>query len=111
MEITPFEISARGKPVTVPSVCICGRNVITTGNWLKIASIHDEMFIEREAVGDPDLFVAMIARAKLDADMFTFAQKQTEGKRKHRYYFEWDSAAIIQITSVADWEKRVERDV
>ena len=35
-------IRVKGKDVLVPSVQIQGQAVITSGKWLKIASIHDE---------------------------------------------------------------------
>ena len=34
------EIRAKGKPVFVPSVQIGGRTVITSGKWLKTASVR-----------------------------------------------------------------------
>lgn len=111
MEITPIEISIRGKAVRVPSIPIHGRTVVASGKWLKIAYVHDEMLMEGEVVDDPKHFIETAKKAKLGADIFTFAQKQTEDTPKHRYYFEWDNAAIIRITSFANWEKRVAPDV
>ncbi len=39
--------------LSVPSVEIDGRTVITTGNWLKIAAFHDEDLVEGDTVADP----------------------------------------------------------
>ena len=44
----------KGKAVSVPSVQIDGRTVITTGKWLKIAAVQDEELVEGETVADPD---------------------------------------------------------
>ena len=53
MSIGHTEIRVKGRPVTVPSVHIDGRTVITSGRWLKIAAARDEELIEGETVLDP----------------------------------------------------------
>lgn len=39
IRIGDIEIRVKGKPVSVPSMQVDGRRVITTGTWLKIAAV------------------------------------------------------------------------
>src|SRR5207244_8215964 len=106
------EIRVKGKAVTVPSVQIDGRTVITTGRWLKIASVQDEDLLEGETVADPVSFVLQLKETKLNADIFTFVQKLPVTTPKYKYNLEWDNLAVIPITTFADWwEKRIESSV
>jgi len=97
------EIRVRGKNVEVPSAWIGDRRVIVSGKLLKIAAPHDEELLESEAVHHPASFIPALKRSGLKADIFTFAQALTQPTPVHRYYFEWDNAAVIPITSFADW--------
>jgi hypothetical protein len=68
------EVRVKGKDVLVPSVQIDGRTVITTGNWPRIAVLHDEELLEGAAVPSPESFVAQLKSSALRADIFTFRQ-------------------------------------
>ena len=97
------EIRVKGQPVRVPSACILGRTVITTGRWIKTALVMDEDMVEGETVADPDSFLYLLKHSGLQADLFTFAQKLPDVAPRRQYHLEWDSAAVIPITSFADW--------
>jgi hypothetical protein len=108
MAISLFEIRVKGKATQVPSICIDDKRVIALGKWLKIASVHDEDWLEGEAVEEPELFLGEIKREALKADVFTFAQKIPETKPRYDYPMEWDNAAVIPITTFPEWwEKRL----
>jgi len=47
------EINVRGKWTKVPALELNGKNLIVTGRWLKVASIHDEDWLE-VGVADPE---------------------------------------------------------
>jgi hypothetical protein len=96
-------IHVKGTPIRVPSICVEGRTVITTGKWLKIGSIQDEDLVEGEPVSDPEQFVACLKQSSLGADIFTFIQKLPDTAPKYKYRVEWDNFAVIPITSYADW--------
>ena len=105
-------IQVEGKTITVPSYCIHGQKVITIGEFVKIASIIDEEFLEGELVQDPEAFVTQLKTTGVAADIFTFSQKLPNVVPKHTYHVEWDNFATIPITTYLDWlENRVERDV
>jgi hypothetical protein len=94
------------------AVEINGRSVVVSGGWLRIASVHDEDLVEGDPVPEPQAFVSRLKAARVKADVFTFAQKLPDTEPKYPYRLEWDNAAVIPITTYADWwEKRVESSV
>jgi hypothetical protein len=106
------EIRVKGKAVSVPSIQIDGRTVITAGRWLKIAAVQDEDLVEGETVADPASFVLRLKETELDADIFTFVQKLPNTAPKYAYHLEWENLAVIPITTFPDWwERRVEPSV
>ncbi len=112
MDVDCAEIKVRGKALKVPSACVNGRRVIANANWIKIASIGDEELIEGEAVANPELFVSLLKATRLNADIFTFAQKLPDINPKYTYHLEWDNPAVIPITTFLDWwERHIEPSV
>jgi hypothetical protein len=79
------EIRVRGKAVCVPAAQIDGRTVVTTGNWLKIASVRDEELLEGDTVAHPDLFLSQLKESGLKANLLTFAQRVPETTPKYSY--------------------------
>jgi hypothetical protein len=105
------EIKIAGKTLYVPSAEICGRTVVVTGNWLRIAAVKDEELVEGEIVDDPAAFVQGMRKSALRADILTFAQKIPETTPKHSYDFRWDNWAVVPITTFDDWwEKRLPQE-
>jgi hypothetical protein len=99
------EVRIKGEALSVPSVEIGGRTVITTGNWLRVAAVRDEELVEGETVADPESFISRVRESGLNADLFTFAQRLPDVTPKHGYHIEWENAAAIPITSYAHWWK------
>jgi hypothetical protein len=107
-----MEIRRHGKTLWVPWARIDGATVISTGQWLKTASLHDEELVEGDAVSTPASFIARLRDSPLRADIFTFAQKVPDVAQRHAYHVEWDNAAVVAITSYAEWfEKKAQYDV
>jgi len=96
------EISFRGKLVKVPAVEVEDRTVLALGRWVRMASIHDEVWLEGDGVSNPESAVKLI-RGNLPADIFTFAQKLPETQPKYSYPMEWDNVAAIPLTTYNDW--------
>ena len=99
------EIRVQGKDVNVPSIRIRDRTVIAVGKWLKVASIHDEFFVEGEIVPEPDEFIAELKCWNFKPDLFTFAQKVNDLTPRFEFYSEWEEFAVIPITTYKDWLK------
>ena len=97
------EIRIAGKTLYVPSVEVCGRTVVVTGEWIRTAQIKDEDVVEGVIVEDPDSFITKLRKSKLKADVFTFAQRPPRIAPKHEYHFEWNNWAAIPTTCFKDW--------
>ena len=90
-----WKIRVSGKTLYVPSMDICGRTVVVTGNWVRTAEIRDEQVVEGTSVENPELFVARLKESELKPDIFTFTQRPPETAPKYDYHFEWDNWAAI----------------
>ena len=72
----------------------------------------DEEFLEGNVIRNPQEFIRQLRMSQLKADIFTFSQKVPDVTPKYQYRYEWDSFAVIPITTYSEWwDKRVERDV
>lgn len=98
-----IEIRVRGKNVNVSSVKIQDRTVICTGAWIRIASVHDEAYVEGGSVPDPASLLADLKRSGARPDIFTFMQHITDRDPRFDYPMEWENFAAIPITSYSDW--------
>jgi hypothetical protein len=97
------EIRVAGKTFYVPSAEICGRTVVVTGKKIRIAQVQDEAVVEGVPIGDPDPFITKLKESKLQADVFTFAQRPPEITPKYDYHWEWDNWAAIPTACFKDW--------
>jgi len=100
------EIRIQGKDTNVPSIRICDRTVIAVGKWLKVASVHDEFFVEGEIVPEPESFVVELKRWNLKPDLFTFAQKVSDLTPRFGFYLEEEDFAVIPVTTYENWLKK-----
>jgi len=101
--VTYTDVRIKGEALTVPSVEIGGRTVVTTGKWLRVAAVRDEELVEGDTVADPESFIARLKESGLKADLFTFAQRVPDVTPKHGYHIEWENAAALPIASRAHW--------
>ena len=98
-----IEISTKGSWIRVPARSIDGQPVIVRGRWLKVASVHDESWLETE-VTDPAKYVRELRRgAGPRADIFTFAQKLPATEPRHEYPMIRESWAVIRLASFKQW--------
>lgn len=112
MDIDRTEISVKGEVVSVPSVVIDGRTVITSGKWIRHSAVRDEDLIEGETLASPEAFIARLKESDLKADLFTFSQRLPDVIPKHTYFLEWDNVAVVPITTFSHWwENCVESSV
>src|SRR6266496_6730076 len=87
MTATTIEVSAKGEWIKVPALNVDGNSIVVTGKWIKTASIHDEIWLEK-GVEDPDLCIKMLKSSTsqgLQADVFTFTQKLPLTAPKYSY--------------------------
>jgi hypothetical protein len=101
------EISIAGKTLFVPSTQICGRTVMVTGKWIRTAQIKDEGVVQGVTVENPSLFITKLKESKLEADVFTFAQRPPDTTPKYHYHCEWDNWAAIPTACFKDWWEKL----
>ena len=100
-----LRISVKGNWVSVPALQVNGKTIVVKGKRLKIASVHDEAWLETE-LEDPELCVKLLKEqksAELKADIFTFTQKLPSTEPKYSYPLEWESVAAIPLTTFKAW--------
>src|ERR1700730_16816668 len=104
------EIRIAGKTLYVPSANVCGRTVVVTGSWLRMAAVKDEELVEQQVVEDPVDFVEHLRKTHLRADVFSFGQKLPDVTPKYPYDFEWDNWAAMPITCFNDWWDKLSQE-
>jgi hypothetical protein len=105
--IAHTEIRVKGQAVWAPAVQIDGRTVIATGKWLRVAAVQDEELVEGKRVPEPESFIAQLKKSGLNADIFTFGQELPDDVPHYNYHLEWDSLAVIPITTYPEWYQRL----
>jgi hypothetical protein len=97
-------ISVKGRWVRVPALEVDGRHVVTTGGFIRTASVHDEGWLEDPCI-DPEPYVAALQRGSRDlkADIFTFAQRLPDLTPRHAFPMEWDNVAAIRLDDPDKW--------
>ena len=83
-----------------------------TGKLLKIAFVHDELFLEGEVIDDPVAFVKALKKqiVRLDIPFFS-AKNLRQSSQALDYFFELDNAAAIDTTDYNEWwEKKLPQE-
>ncbi len=100
MDIKKEEYILKGKPISIDVMIVDDREIIITGNYIKIGKIKEEW---DEDIEDPKSFLEKIKDSGIKADIFTFMQRLPESKPKFSYYMEWDNVAALPITTYENW--------
>ena len=103
--VDTVEISTKGVWHRVPVLNVNGKEIITDGRWIKRAFVHDEEWAEND-LEDPELCVSRLkdrASRRLRADIFTFSQKPYKPDPQYPYHKEWDSVAVLPISTFQKW--------
>lgn len=107
-----IEISSKGKWIKVPALAIDGETLVVKGRWMKVASIHDEAWLETE-MRDPEGCVKRLRAARedgFDADILTFTQRPSVTIPKYTYPLEYDSIAAIRFASFKEWWEKLPQE-
>jgi len=77
---------------------------VITGKLIKVASIKDELWIEKHFTQkEIDALLQEIKHRKLKAAIFTFCQDLPDTQPKFNYPMEWDNFAAIEISTYDNW--------
>ena len=87
----------------IPSLPFDDKRIVVLGKWMRLASVHDEEWLEGQMVDDPRPVVELIKKERLKADLFTFTQKIPDVTPRYELPMEWDNAAAIQTHSFKEW--------
>lgn len=111
MSLFPTIIIA-GKRVARPTAQVQEVTVISTGRWLRFASIYNEEVVPGNPVAHPEQFITCLQDTGLPADIFSFAQRPQVPTPAYDYYYEYDNFAAIPISTYDYWlTKQIGTDV
>jgi len=79
---------------------VCGREVITRGRFVKVASLDGEKYL---FLDDPKPVIEGVRASGIRANLFTFLQRLPDPSPKFSYAFEMDNLAAMPVTSFDDW--------
>lgn len=98
-----IDVSIKGKWIKVPALKINGAVLTITGKWIRIATVHDEEWLETELT-DPEFCLRQLKQSHgTRADIFSFTQKIPATIPKYPYPLEWSSVAVAQIPNFEVW--------
>ena len=104
------EMRVDGKTIQAPAVSFKNRRIVAAGKWVTMARVKDEQVCEGELIDAPDALIADLKRARFKADILNFPQPLSQTAPKHRYYFEWDNAAVISTKTYDQWWNKLSQD-
>ncbi|MEO5925028.1 MAG: hypothetical protein ABIR70_14505 [Bryobacteraceae bacterium] len=96
-----IEVNVRGKWTPTKALEVKGKNLLVEGKFLKIASIHDEVWLDTE-IDDPEACMQAL-RSEMPADVFTFMEKVPSESPRYPYPMEIESFAAVRITTFEEW--------
>ena len=69
---------------------------------VRLATIHDEEWIQGEPIIDPEIFVSWMKEIP-PADIFSFARPLPACEPCYPFHFDWDNVAAARTADFADW--------
>ena len=85
------------------SSAMAGPSLRVTGRFFRVARLRDEYY---DFIDSPSDFVASLkTRPNFHAHLFSFVQPISQCTNYLNYYFEMDSAAVLNITTYEKWWK------
>lgn len=99
-----LEISVRGQWVETPAIVINGQTIVVKGSRIRIASLHDEEWIEDELF-DPETCISKLKRASgtPGPDILTFTQKVPNALPRYSYPMQLRSDAVADVSDFKAW--------
>src|SRR6266446_2695777 len=78
------------------------KEISVSGRWLKTARVVEEWY---EDLDDPECLIVDLINSDLKADLFTFWQRPPNTQPRYLYYTEWESIAVLPVTTYGSWLK------
>jgi len=89
-----------GKPARIECVDISGQSYCLSRGLITMVRLEDEWY---EDVNDPELAIAALKDASVTVDIFSFWQRPPETEPRYRFHTEWESLAVLPVTTFSDW--------
>jgi hypothetical protein len=81
------------------------RNVLDISRGpMRTARLTDEWY---QDLDDPAAFIEDLKRNRINADVFTFWQRLPDAEPRYPYHREWDSIAVLPVTTYEHWYKNI----
>ena len=103
MENAPYTISVKGRAISVPSFQFGETRVVVCGRFLRVATIHDDEWIEPTALPEPSALIESLRKTGFKADLFSFTQRIPDVRPRYPFAMEWDNAAVVPISTYQNW--------
>lgn len=79
-----------------------GRLVTSRSGLVRVATIHDEEWIQGDPIRDPEGSIGWL-REKPPADIFSFARPLPTCEPCYPFHFDWDNAAAVRTSEFNNW--------
>lgn len=95
------ETLVNGRPAKIRCVGIGGQTYAISKGLVTVAQLEDEWF---EDLADPESVVRTLSGAVgVRPDLFSFWQRVPEVKPKYPYHLEWESLAVLPVSTYENW--------
>ena len=84
-------------------ISIDGLKLSVEGRVIRQGEIHDEYWLDRKSIGNPEQVIDYIKESGIPIDIFNFSQKVPDTDPQYNFYFEWDNVAALRIKSFDHW--------
>lgn len=110
-ETATIPISVGGKWFDVPVIRVNGQDIVIKGNRVKIASPHDEDWVDDELT-DPEACIRACKkrRGRSRPDIFSFSQKVPDTIPRYSYTMHPRSIAVTRVGEYEEWIRELSRD-
>jgi hypothetical protein len=89
-----------GERTSLQCVEIKGQIYCSGRGFVSVASLEDEWY---EDVNDPESVIVALTDCEVRPDIFTFWQRVPETEPKYGYPMEWESLAVLPISTYDHW--------
>jgi hypothetical protein len=80
--------------------------IVTKGAFVRVGEVFDEYWAEVDKLPDPIHVVRRLRDVPARPDLFTFAQRVPDTKRRFDFHMEEDNLAVIPVSSYETWFRK-----
>jgi hypothetical protein len=82
---------------------INSQNFIISGRAVRVLQLRDEYY---DFLASPERCLQTIKDRRINADLLTFIQEIPDSTPRYSFHLEWDSAAVLSLSSFEHWWKK-----